>query len=487
MTPTDALFWTMDRIPELRSTIGALVILEKAPSRRRLSATFGRLSQELVRLRQRVVEVPLALSTPEWADDSQFDLDYHVRSLAVPNPGGMEDLLAELSPLFATALDRERPLWEAYVARGLAGKKGAVFIKMHHCLMDGVGGSRLFAGLLKRRDEPDRVKRSRANPDRDMSASAIVGRALWDNFNDAWQAAAGGLGSLSTSGFGLGDGVSGGWKALRMVTGFGRELTLRRAASPLDQARSLSRRLATFQMSLKDLDRVRRPLRATHNDIVLAVVSGAMRRWHMSRGAYVRELRALVPVNLRADTEAGAGNRLALLAVDLPVGERDPVRRLRLIQERMGRVKTDRRADMYPLLARAMTAMPLTLAERLSRRQTVRANFVCTNVPGPTHKCFMAGEKIEAVYPYAPLVGDHPVAIALYSYGGVLYVGLDVDPLAMDDLPNFREALAESYAEVLATHGRKPPARARRNNGGTSSAAQQPLGSSGQGLAARRR
>jgi WS/DGAT/MGAT family acyltransferase len=297
-----------------------------------------------------------------------------------------------------------------------------------------------------------------------MSASAILGRALWDNVSEAWQAAAGGVASLSGSGLGLSAGVRGGWGTLRMVTGFGRELMLRRAVSPLHQERSLSRRLATFQMSLKDLDRVRRPLRATHNDIVLTVVSGAMRRWHMARGAYVRELRALVPVNLRAETDEGAGNRLALLAVGLPVGERDPVRRLRLIQERMGRVKTDQRANMYPLLARVMAAMPLPLAERLSRRQTVRTNFVCTNVPGPAHACFMAGEKIEAVYPYAPLVGDHPVAIALYSYDGILYVGLDVDPLAMDDLPHFRDALAESYWEVVGARDRKPASRARRRH-----------------------
>jgi WS/DGAT/MGAT family acyltransferase len=297
-----------------------------------------------------------------------------------------------------------------------------------------------------------------------MSAPAILGRALWDNVSDAWQAAAGGWASVSGSRLGLRTGVQGSLGTLRMVTGFGRELTLSRAASPLHQERSLSRRLATFQMSLKELDRVRRPLRATHNDVVLAVVSGAMRRWHMSRGAYVRELRALVPVNLRAETEKGAGNRLAMLAVSLPVGERDPVRRLRLIQERMGQVKTDKRASMYPLLARAMAAMPLPLAERLSRHQTMRTNFVCTNVPGPAHACFMAGEKIEAVYPYAPLVGDHPVAIALYSYGGVLHVGLDVDPLAMDDLPHFREALAESYSEVLGAGGRKAPSRARRSH-----------------------
>ena len=115
----------------------------------------------------------------------------------------------------------------------------------------------------------------------------------------------------------------------------------------------------------------------------------------------------------------------------------------------MGRVKGDRRATMYPLLARFMSALPQGIVLQIARQQTNRTNFVCTNVPGPSHACYLAGEAIERIYPYAPLVGDHPVAIALYSYRNVLCVGLDIDALAMDDLPRFRDAFLESYAEVL--------------------------------------
>jgi diacylglycerol O-acyltransferase / wax synthase len=182
---------------------------------------------------------------------------------------------------------------------------------------------------------------------------------------------------------------------------------------------------------------------------VLTIVSGAMHRWHTSRGDDSRELRALMPVSLRTDNDAHAGNRLALLAVSLPIGEPNPLRRLRIIQERVGRVKADRRATLYPWLARFMAAMPTVIAEQLSRQQTSRTNFVCTNVPGPRRVCSLAGARIERIYPYAPLVGDHPVAIALCSYQGRMCVGLDIDPLAMTDLPHFLDALQESYDEVL--------------------------------------
>jgi diacylglycerol O-acyltransferase len=211
-------------------------------------------------------------------------------------------------------------------------------------------------------------------------------------------------------------------------------------------------------MALAEIDTARAALGATNNDIVLTIVSGALHRWHTSRGADVKELRALVPVSVRGVGDAVAGNRIALLAMSLPIGEPNPIRRLRLIQQRMGQVKTDRRATLYPWLARVLMLLPVAVATEMGRQQTRRTNLVCTNVPGPRHTCYLAGEAIEQMYPYGPLVGDHPVAIALYSYRDTMHVGLDVDPLAMDDLEHFRDALRESYAEVVNVAGAAEPA-----------------------------
>jgi diacylglycerol O-acyltransferase len=449
MNPTDALFWFMDKIPEMRSTIGALVILERPPLPQRVREDFERISHAFVRMRQRVVEVPLALAPPEWIEDPQFDLDYHMRYMAVPAPGGIEDLLHAVSPLYATAFDPERPLWEAYVAEGLVGGQGAVFIKMHHCLTDGVGGTRLFADLLGNGREAPRAALPLPADTRSTLLPAVLWRAALYNAREAVALGIGVAGSIAAAALDLRATLAGARRGLWMVTGFGSEFIVPRAASPLHQQRSLSRCLSTFEMSLADLDAARAGLDATNNDIVLTIVSGAMHRWHTSRGADVQELRALVPVNLRSSDDMNAGNRLALLAVSLPVGQPNPVRRLRIIQQRMGRVKADRRATLYPWMARLVTAMPMAVAERIARQQTSRTNFVCTNVPGPQQACYLAGEEIKAAYAYAPLVGDHPVAIALYSYRGMVYVGLDIDPLAMDDLPHFQDALRESYEEVL--------------------------------------
>ena len=461
MNPTDALFWLMDKIPEMRSTIGAAVILERAPSRLRIHQEFDRISRQLPRMRQRVVEVPFGLAPPEWIEDLQFDLDYHVRTVSIPEPGGIDDLLVEMSPLYATAFDRDRPPWEAYVAEGLLGGRGALFMKMHHCMLDGVGGTRLFESLLAQNRELDAVQAPRLIETRSEDPAALIWRAMLYNGAEMVQGAAdiaGGIWGILRAPGQLVSGVGRGLKTLR---GFGRELVVPRASSPLHERRSLSRRLSTFEMSLSEIDAVRGRLAATNNDAVLTIVSGAMHRWHTARGADVRELRALVPVSLRGNDEHNVGNRIALLAVALPIGEPNPLVRLRAIQERMSQIKTDQRARLYPLMARLMTALPLTVAERLSRQQTSRTNFVCTNVPGPRQDCYFAGELIERVYPYAPLVGDHPVAIALYSYRDNVHVGLDIDPLSMDDLPHFRDALQEAYDEFLEV-GRQADLRPRR-------------------------
>jgi diacylglycerol O-acyltransferase len=459
MSAMDALFWTMDKVPDLRSTIGALLILERSPSRERLRAQFAGLSVDFVRMRQRVVEVPFALAPPEWVDDGQFDLDYHLRYLAVPASGTLEDLLAALSPLYATSFDLQRPLWEAYVAQGLPDGRGAVLLKMHHCMVDGVGGTRLLQALLGEGPEGDGAAACTVEH-RSTTTAALLWRAMLYDLREGLQTGTEvmrAVGSAAMEPVPVGSSIG---RGLRMLTGIGRQLFAPRAHSPLRRPRSLSRCLSTFEMSLHDIDALRAPLAATVNDILLTIVSGAMRRWHAAHGADVKELRALVPVSLRGEDESAPGNRIAMLAVSLPVGELDPLCRLRLVQQRVGEVKTDQRAKLYPLVAGAVFRLPLPLAEAIARQQTTSANFLCTNVPGPRQTHRLAGVSIEKIYPYTPLVGDHPLSIGLFSYRDMLYVGLNVDPLAMDDLPRFRSALQDAHSKVLGMGGKAArPAR----------------------------
>jgi diacylglycerol O-acyltransferase / wax synthase len=463
MNATDALFWALESVPELRSTTGALAILERPPAPERLREEFQRMVARVPRLRQRVVETPFDVAPPEWCDDADFDLDYHLRTIAVPAPGGMAQLLDELGPLFATPLDRDRPLWEAYHTDGLSDGRAAVFFKMHHCLIDGVGGTELMTDLFgDRRQHDDPVPAAPPPVERSMAPGARLARGVLHNLRDTLGVTATMAGALLEAGRHPLDAALGLGAGGRRLLGLGRDLGTQRAESPLHHRRSLSRRLSTFDMYLAEIDAVRAELGATNNDVILTIVSGALHRWHTSRGADVRELHVLVPVSLRTSEDDAGGNRIALLALGLPVGEPNPLTRLRIIQRNMGRVKADRRATLYPVAARVIRALPAPLVAALMRQQTRRTNLVCTNVPGPRHTCFLAGQAIERFYAYAPLVGDHPIAIALYSYRDMVHVGLDVDPLAMGDLDHFRDALDESYAEVLNV-GRATPVPLRRS------------------------
>jgi diacylglycerol O-acyltransferase len=467
MNHTDALFWYMDKIPDLRSTIGSLLILQRAPTRAAMHAEIDRMGHLLPRMRQRVVEVPFGLAPPEWVEDPLFDLDYHLRFVAVPEPAGLEEVLDLMGPLYASPFDYERPLWETYVIEGMRDGRGAVFMKMHHCGTDGVGGARLSEQLMREIPAVGRVAERPRGPEPSITPAALLWRALGYNVEEALSTGAdllSAVGALLLSPAEMAGMVR---RNMRALTGLGQQMAAPAVRSSPSGPRSLSRRLSTFEMSLRDIDAVREQWSATNNDVVLTIVAGAMHRWHTARGDDTRELRVLVPVNLRSGNDVQAGNRIAMVSITLPIGEPNPVRRLRVIQERTGRVKTDRRASLYPLLARAMLAMPRVLTERLSRQQMTMANFVCTNVPGSRQAAYMAGIPVEAIYPWGPLVGDHPVAIALYSYGERMYVGLDIDPLAMSDLPAFRDALREAYEEVLnvgrrAERQTRPRARRKR-------------------------
>lgn len=466
MSPTDALFWYMDRFPDMRSTIGALLVLERPPRRERVHAEFERFCGELPRMRQRVAEVPFDLAAPEWVEDPGFDLDFHLRTVSVPAPGDLAAFLDEISPMYATAFDPERPLWEAYVAEGLRDGRGAVFVKMHHCLTDGVGGSRLFSSLLpprgRRKGRPELQPAHPVGPKRDVSSTGLLWRALEHRLDELRQASAEILAEAVAAAADPGGTAQALWEGAASLQGFLQEVRMPEVRSRHQPRRSLSRRLLTFDLSRAAIDATRHALDATINDVILAIVTGAMRRWQEERGVRLDRLRALVPVSLRREEDAQAGNRLALLGVRLPVRERNPQARVRAVQQEMGAVKQDRRARLYPALARVMTAMPLPLAVRLSRQQTRRTNFVCTNVPGPLEACTLAGVRVESIYPYAPLVGDLPVAVGLYSYQDRIHVGLEIDSLAMSEPEAFVAALAAACREMLG-RGAVMSARRRRS------------------------
>ena len=408
------------------------------------------------RFRQRVRTVPGRLGNPVWVDDESFDLGYHVRRSALPRPGTDEQLAELVARVQSRHLDRHRPLWEMYLVEGLSGGRFAIISKTHHALVDGVSAVDLSQVILD--DQPDDrgAKPVAWRPSREPTRIELVAGAVGDVVRHP-------LGVVDTVKSGLGDARTVLGRAVGIAGGIaGGLLAVARAAtssaptSPLNAEIGEARRYATVDLSLEDFREIRAAHGGTVNDAVLAVVSGALRAWLQTRGEAVTAhttVKALVPVSVRSETHSGAlGNRVASYVVDLPVGEQSPVMRLHQVSYRMKAHKDTGQAVGARGLAELAGFAPPTLhalgarvASSLSRRWF---NLVVTNVPGPQQPLYAGVAKMLASYPVIPLAKGQAVSIALTSYDGGVYFGLNADRDAMPDLEVLAQCIRDSLAEL---------------------------------------
>ncbi|GBD26870.1 Putative diacylglycerol O-acyltransferase [bacterium HR30] len=465
MLPSDALFWYAEEAtPALRPVVGGLFFLDRAPHTEKLEHAFLRWVERIPRLRQRVHEDPLRITLPEWRVDPHFDLHYHLRHLELPAPGARKELLELVSALFASPLDPARPLWEAYDIRGFEGRRAALLVKVHHCVMDGVGSMTGFDALTQTsRNQPIPLPKLRpAEPpvapvriarlatetlrmgaDNVKAGARLVAEALRHPQNVAEQVA----------------------RAARGLRGLFSDLMAPPTPDPLAQkATGIGRRLDGLTMSLPRLRKMKDALGVTLNDLMLAIVAGAVGRYYRHKKLEVDELHCMVPMSLRREEERHLlGNRVGMCNVLLPIGERDPLRRLMMIQEQTAAAKRDRRSAAYPFLMRLLTFAPTFVIRSLAQVSTGRINLIVTNVPGPPEVRYLAGARIDAIYPYAPVTVGLPLAIALLSYADTYGIGIDTNPSAIPDpelLHRFLDEAAQEFDRV-----------AFRNQGGHAQAA----------------
>jgi WS/DGAT/MGAT family acyltransferase len=241
-------------------------------------------------------------------------------------------------------------------------------------------------------------------------------------------------------------------RAARGLRGMLADLSAPSTPDPLARnSTGIGRRLDVMTLSIPRLRAIKCALDATLNDVVLTVVCGAVAGYHEHRGIRVDQLHCMVPMSLRSTDESDAlGNRVGAFTVALPVGNPDPLVRLELIRHQTCAAKSDRRGAAYPLLMRAMASMPGFAYRLLARNVTGRINLICTNVPGPAAPRYLAGAKIEALYPFAPVALGTPLSIALMSHGDDYGIGIDTDPAAIPDPELLSRYLAAAVVELEA-------------------------------------
>lgn len=415
------------------------------------------------RYRQRVREVPFGLARPVWVDDERFDVTYHVRRSALPRPGSREQLNELVARLMTRPLDRGRPLWEMYLVEGLDDGNFAIVSKSHQALVDGLSAVDIAQVMLDPTEETVVVAgdawRPRVEPtDIELLASAFA--ELATRPASAFEAARNTVtGTASTA-------VHVGQRAIGVL---GAALAMARmpGPSPLNVTIGGQRRFATVDLALADLKRVRAEFGGTVNDIVLAVITGALRSWLMTRGAPVNQgdtLRALLPVSVAvpgSSSDDAGGNRVTAALADLPVGESDPAIRLQQINYQLAQLEEGSHfvgADAIVNIAGfgppTLHALGARVGSSLSRKVY---NLVVTNVPGPQRSLFAAGSRMVAAYPVVPLTKGQALSIGLISYDGGVYFGLYADRDALPDLDVLVACLSDAMDELLARCERSRP------------------------------
>ncbi len=446
--------------------VGALVIFEgPAPSHDEFSRHIQSRLRLVPRYRQKLAIPRFEMGRPFWVDDPSFNIDYHVRHTALPKPGSDDQLRQLAGRIFSQRLDRSKPLWEVWLIQGFEGDKFAVISKTHHALVDGVSGVDIATVLFDLQPVPPEVTEeddwvpSPAPSDVDLVAEGIKGLV-----RTPLSLAGRAIGAVSSPGRSL-------EQAREAAEGLGEIVWAGMNPAPdvpLNVPIGPHRRVRWVQSRLSDFKEIKDSLGGTVNDAVLAVVAGALGRWLGTRGVRTEglELRALVPVSIRAQDERGAlGNRIAAMRGPLPVYVKDPVERLQQVQESMGNLKQSKQALGAEVIAGLTDFAPPTLLAQASRLNfsTRLFNLIVTNVPGPQFPLYLLGREMLEIVPIAFLPENHALAIAIMSYNGKVDFGLLADYDAMTDLEDFGTMLEDSLAELLKAARKRSKAAAKSN------------------------
>jgi WS/DGAT/MGAT family acyltransferase len=450
LTAVDASFLT-NETSSSHMHIGGILIFEGPPPRYvdLVEHVRGRLAK-VPRFRQRLAVPPLEAGRPLWVDDVNFNLTYHVRHTALPAPGGEDALRRLTGRVFSQQLDRSKPLWEMWLVQGLERDRFAILTKTHHAAVDGISGVDIGTVLFDLEPVPDPTPvEDDWRPQPSPSTRQLLARGAADAAAAPFKLAEGAAAAArhpETAARRVAEALEGVGEVVGALADPAPKV-------PLNQPIGPHRRFTLARSELATFKRIKDSLGGTVNDVVLAVVTGALRSWLQERGVRTEglELRALVPVSIRAANERGElGNKLAAMRGPLPVYLEDPVRRLRVVSEQMEGVKRSKQALGAEVIARFNDFAPPTLLAQASRLNfsTRLFNLIVTNVPGPQIPLYVLGRELQEAFPIAFLPENHALAVAIMSYNGNVGFGLLGDYDSMDDIEAIAAGIDASLAEL---------------------------------------
>lgn len=461
LSAADASFFGLENssTPMYVSSLSILRKPRSGLSYETLLETVEQRLPQIPRYRQKVREVTLGLARPVWIDDRDFDITYHVRRSALPSPGSDAQLQELVARMGSRALDKTRPLWEMYLVEGLAGNRLAIYTRSHQALVNGMTAVEIGHVIADRTQKPPPFGEDIWIPAREPGDTQLVIGALGEWIARPGAQLAAVRSAVTEVATNSGELIDLG----RRFTVAARTLTRGTApSSPLNTKVSRNRRFTVASAKLEDYRNLRARYNCDVNDVVLAVIAGALRNWLLSRGepvAPTATVRAMAPMSVYPDEEldsSGPGQAISEVApflIDLPVGEGNAVVRLSQIAHMTESHPTaaslvDARTivTLSGFAPPTLHAMGIRVATTFPARQF---NLLITNVPGAQKQMYIAGTKLLETYAVPPLLNNQVLAIGVTSYNGMLYFGINADREAMSDVDVLPSLLRESLDELL--------------------------------------
>ncbi len=457
MTDVEALMWTVEQDPHLSANFASITILDTLPDMGKLRRRMLRTVQRVPRLRQRVVPGIGRLAPPEWHDDPDFDIDFHIRHLALPDPGDRRTLFDLVTVLVLDPFERTRPLWEFIVVEGLEGEKAALVQKMHHTITDGEGGIRMSEQYIDVERDVDDIDEITIIPD---TSTQTMGE---DWAGDLWSSTTATIGHTWRRTLGMTnratlnalialanpaqlpqvgtDFVETGRSALRQLT------VNEKCRSPLWTDRSLLRHFDAFDLDFDQVHRTAKAAGVSINDVfVTAMVRGAAAH-HERRGSTLDSIRISMPVSTR---QGGAGgNAFVPTRVVLPTERLDADGQLATVHALLDRTKHEKAIGIVEQAAGLANLFPTGLLTRLARDQAASVDLTASNLRAAPFDLYISGARIEGTYPVGPLACT-AVNATMMSYCGTLNIGVHIDAGAVREPAELVDDLVTAFDELIA-------------------------------------
>jgi WS/DGAT/MGAT family acyltransferase len=443
LSPIESIMWRVGQDPTLRMTVGALVLLDRAPSTEALAAELSAAAKRAPRLGQRPEEPTLGRARPVWVDDPHLDMHHHVRSAAVATPGSLRQVLDLIALFEAIPFDPEHPPWDVTLIEGLENGRAALYLRAHHVVTDGLGGLRL-ADSLFREVAWGRLSRGQAASDRGSSNSESDRRpgTITIDLTKATRPirrrvdAARDVEVLDTV-------VRGMQRALDVANSVSRQVMVTGGPlSPLFEEQSMMSRFEVLSVPKARL--VSRTLGGSRNDLLVAGAARGLGLYHDRMGKPCGELRLATPAGYGRGREVGGGNWFVPARVEVPTGGTHPGPLFGMVAERLSQARSEPALRISNALAWAISQLPTRLVLPALQVQADSVDFAATTLPGLRRDRQICGARVEAMFPFGPRLGC-PVNITALGNADRLDIGMALDPAAILEPATFLESLTEGF------------------------------------------